>query len=747
MKTISKMTKAFIGMLLGLYLIPFGQAVAADFSLLGTFTYSGGGATNIMAVNPATQQVYISGGMGQQGLIRINAANPGNMTQVTLSYGGGIAVDKTTGRYATTNGYGGILYVFNPDDTLYNSVGISGCGGDLDADPATGRFFVSTQCNDHIAVYSQSTMSLLANFAAGGVGSSVVFDPGTGNIFENLTPNYSRGGVTAPLVVGSSYGTSLPFNGYVMAADGVLKRLYVYDNSGNLLILDSTTFATLHTYLSSGYGQIAADTALGRFYTATGNTITAYDANTFTQITTFTLPVTGVWGYIAGMRMAPGDNRLYAIDGSNLYVIQTGVSNQPPVANAGTDQNIYLGQTAFLNGSTSSDPDGDPLTYVWTLDSAPAGSNVSLLGFNTSTPSLFPDVSGVYHVSLIVNDGTTNSDVTTVTINVSWNLPPIAVATATPTSGNAPLQVLFNSSASHDPENSILTYSWDFGDPASASNISTTMNPIHAYAAVGNYTAVVTVTDGLGMTGQASVDITVTAPNLPLTVSPSASPNNGAAPLNVQFDANATDANPGDVLSYSWNFGDGSAVSTLSNPQHSYAAGTYTAVVTVSDGVNAPVSASLTISAGSALTINVTEAKVERGEKGKMEGKIRMKAEFDYAGLPAAGDIILVKFDGITLLNVPFASFHQDHSGRYEYESRRQEAKIDFNSKTIKVSSHKMQTGQVNNSNGIDVVVSFGTATGTDNFVMSGRKGEKGDRDSDLSHKKNGRHDKDGKDD
>ncbi|MEK7810971.1 MAG: hypothetical protein AAB278_04040, partial [Pseudomonadota bacterium] len=154
----------------------------------------------------------------------------------------------------------------------------------------------------------------------------------------------------------------------------------------------------------------------------------------------------------------------------------------------------------------------------------------------------------------------------------------------------------------------------------------------------------------------------------------------------------------------------------------------------------------LTISASSALTIDVTEAKVERGDKGKVEGKISMRADFNFAGMPLAGDIIQVKFDGITLLNVPFASFRHEHAGEYEYESRTQEAEIDFIRKTIKVSSHKLLTGQVDNSNGIDVVISFGTATGTDNFVMSGRKDEKSgkdDRDRELSHKKDGRHDKD----
>lgn len=289
------------------------------FALLGSCTYRGAGGTDL-AVDPTTQRVYIAGGMGQQGLIRIDASNPDRMSQSTLAYGGGIAVDPTTGRYATTDGYGGTLFIFDPNDRPYDRAQLSGCGGSLDVDPASGRFFISTQCNDHVAVYSQTSKSLLANLPDQGVGSRVLFDPGSGRIFENLTPNHARGGATAPLVVdAATFGTSLPVTGFVQAVDGTLKRLYVTASNGDLSVLDSTTFAVLHTFRGLSHSAVIADTALGRFYVASGNSraVGIYDAASFAQVATFTLPAIP-----SSLRMAPGDNRLYVIDGNQLYVLQ-----------------------------------------------------------------------------------------------------------------------------------------------------------------------------------------------------------------------------------------------------------------------------------------------------------------------------------------------------------------------------------------------------------------------------------------
>jgi PKD repeat protein/glucose/arabinose dehydrogenase len=169
------------------------------------------------------------------------------------------------------------------------------------------------------------------------------------------------------------------------------------------------------------------------------------------------------------------------------------------------------------------------------------------------------------------------------------NRPPTVRAAADPAGGDAPLDVRFTADGS-DPDGDTLTYRWDFGDGGTAFGAQAT----HRYDEPGEYTAVVEVTDRAGATARATVQVTLGGNRSP-TVTATANPKTGAAPLNVQLTATGSDPEGG-RLTYVWSFGDGSKPATGAKVSHNYkSAGTYTARVTATDPGGRSGSAEVTI--------------------------------------------------------------------------------------------------------------------------------------------------------
>jgi subtilisin family serine protease len=94
--------------------------------------------------------------------------------------------------------------------------------------------------------------------------------------------------------------------------------------------------------------------------------------------------------------------------------------------------------------------------------------------------------------------------------HLASNGAPVAVATAAPTTVNIGAGVTFDGTASYDPDGTVGSHAWTFGDGAAANGATAS----HAYAAAGTFTATLTVSDNLGATATDTVAITVVDPNV-----------------------------------------------------------------------------------------------------------------------------------------------------------------------------------------------------------------------------------------
>ncbi len=190
--------------------------------------------------------------------------------------------------------------------------------------------------------------------------------------------------------------------------------------------------------------------------------------------------------------------------------------NAPPDADAGDDQEVSVGDPVEMDGSGSVDPDGDALSYQWTLMDEPVGSSASLLNATRVDPEFIPLVSGVYRLQLVVDDGAATSEPDLVSVTATQaSGPPVANA------GSAQRvlvgdTVYLDGSASSDPDGDRLTWSWSLTVKPSGSTASlrdpATVSPSFVADRAGNYEAQLTVSDGTSANSTDTVEISANEP-------------------------------------------------------------------------------------------------------------------------------------------------------------------------------------------------------------------------------------------
>jgi PKD repeat protein len=189
------------------------------------------------------------------------------------------------------------------------------------------------------------------------------------------------------------------------------------------------------------------------------------------------------------------------------------------------------------------------------------------------------------------------------------NIAPVADFTYSPTLVLSVNQTISftDTSTSAAIGGSIVSWLWDFGDGTG----STLQNPTHAYSVAGAYTVTLTVTDDDGLTDSESKEITIYGP-FTLYLPPTADFTYTTFILltvnqTISFTDTSTDTD-GSIVSWLWNFGDGTT-STVQHPTHAYSvAGAYTVTLTVTDddGLTDSESKEIAIGTISLIPINVT---------------------------------------------------------------------------------------------------------------------------------------------
>ncbi|MES9901613.1 MAG: PASTA domain-containing protein, partial [Sedimenticola sp.] len=135
---------------------------------------------------------------------------------------------------------------------------------------------------------------------------------------------------------------------------------------------------------------------------------------------------------VSFVRSSDGDSPvlydLSIVGDSSACNTTNGCNNDLPVADAGQDQHIFVNDAFQLDGSSSNDPDQDPISYQWSLVAKPENSTASLDNGTSPQPSTVADARGLYIYQLKVDDGkqTSLGDMVSVTVAQSVTVPDLA---------------------------------------------------------------------------------------------------------------------------------------------------------------------------------------------------------------------------------------------------------------------------------------------------------------------------------
>ncbi len=251
----------------------------------------------------------------------------------------------------------------------------------------------------------------------------------------------------------------------------------------------------------------------------------------------------------------------------SISFVVEGALNVAPIADAGAQREVALGDTVQLDAKNSSDKEGATLTFLWDIKTRPAGSAAALSDPTIETPTFVADVLGIYEIELVVNDGDLSSAPITLSIEAKQgNLAPSADAGADQ-NGVEGTRTFLDGDASRDPENARLTYLWTLTTQPNGSSATIADRTLERIPftpdAPGVYEFSLVVNDGLVDSASDTVRLTAEAAN-------SAPVAAAGADFAVKvgegtfLDGTASSDAENDALTYLWSWAQKPAGSTVS---------------------------------------------------------------------------------------------------------------------------------------------------------------------------------------
>lgn len=499
----------------------------------------------------------------------------------------------------------------------------------------------------------------------------------------------------------------------------------------------------------------------------TGNTVTL-DASASTDANNDLL--TYSWAFVS--RPTQSSTRLsdatsakptFLADQSGDYVLSLSVSdgksnsslayttvtasntNQAPTANPGVLQSVITGSTVTLDGSTSSDPNRDLLSYNWSIVAKPANSSASLVAPLTAKPSFTADQTGLYVFGLSVNDGSLTSPIAYVSVTASaLNLAPVASAGASQNvnTGNT---VTLDASASTDANYDRLTYNWAFVSRPlqSRTNLSdaTSAKPTFLADQSGDYILSLSVSDGKSTSPLVYTTVTASNTNLAPTAIPGLTQNvlKGAT---VTLDGSKSSDPNRDLLNYSWSVvtkpaGSLANLTGANTPTPSFTAdqsGLYIFGLSVSDGkLSSPVDY-VTVNAAVANVAPIALASTSQpvvltGTLVKLDGTGSSDANNDP--LSYAWTLVSRPYNSLanlSPLNSAVPTFLADQPGTYVFSLMTSDGKLSSNTSIVTVlagSGNLPPTASAGNGTNTNISITLGNSANLDATSSADPNGDK----------------------